>query len=287
MPVTSRKPKPPALWPSGMLRPGGLPGWVTLQATCQNHLRPGGTSHLRGRQKPNWLSLCLSGGPTHQPNRAQRLTGGFLSHLIGQAPMSHPFTLSQGASPVEQPSAPTALHMLVPEQSPRPKRWHPSPKPMDNMPLGRTTSKATSEGPPGCKWWEVPPWIKVLKQSCSEPFSWDTNLVRRLGRNTSKAFLQLHCRGHPWPVGGLRWMAESAELLGSAIYEIQRYGQGQTNCSKLTMPWSLYQKASSSSMWYPHLNPQRVWDWWAYTTQMPLFTSMAWPTVPGVGEGQN
>ena len=32
---------------------GGLSGQVTPEATCQNHLRPGGTSHLRGRQKPN------------------------------------------------------------------------------------------------------------------------------------------------------------------------------------------------------------------------------------------
>ena len=58
---------------------GGLSDWVTPQATCQNHLRPGGTSHLRGRQKPNWLPLCLSGCPTCQPSRAQRHAGSFLS----------------------------------------------------------------------------------------------------------------------------------------------------------------------------------------------------------------
>ena len=67
--------------------------------------------------------------------------------LMGQAPTSHPFTLSQGASPAEEPSASAAPPMPVPEQSPRLKRWHPSPDPADNMPLGRTTSKATSEGP--------------------------------------------------------------------------------------------------------------------------------------------
>ena len=36
----------------------------------------------------------------------------------------------------------------VPEQSPRPKRWHPSPDPVESMPLGRTTPKATVGGPP-------------------------------------------------------------------------------------------------------------------------------------------
>ena len=71
--------------------------------------------------------------------------------LMGQAPMSHPFTLSQGASPAEQPSTPAEPPVPVPEQSPRPKRWHPFPDPVDSMPLGRTMSKATSEGPPSSK----------------------------------------------------------------------------------------------------------------------------------------
>ena len=39
----------------------------------------------------------------------------------------------------------------VPKQSPRPKRWHPSPDPVDSMPLGGTTSKVTSEWPPSSK----------------------------------------------------------------------------------------------------------------------------------------
>ena len=68
--------------------------------------------------------------------------------LMGQVPMSHPFTLSQGASPVEQLSASAAPPTPAPEQSPRPKRKHPSQDPVDSMPLGRTMSKATSEGPP-------------------------------------------------------------------------------------------------------------------------------------------
>ena len=42
--------------------------------------------------------------------------------LMGKAPTSHPFTLSQGASPAEHPSASAAPPLLVPEHSPRPKR---------------------------------------------------------------------------------------------------------------------------------------------------------------------
>ena len=42
-------------------------------------------------------------------------------------------------------------------------------------------------------------------------------------------------------------------------------------------------EASGSSMWYPHLSLQWLWDWWAYMTQMPFITSMASPTAPSVG----
>ena len=42
--------------------------------------------------------------------------------LMGQAPTSHPFTLPQGASTIEQPSAPAAPSSHVLEHSPRPRR---------------------------------------------------------------------------------------------------------------------------------------------------------------------
>ena len=73
--------------------------------------------------------------------------------------MPHPFTLSQGA-PHKQLSSPAAASSLAPECSPRPKRQHPSPDTVDDMPVGRTTSKATSEGPPSSKQQEVPPWVQ-------------------------------------------------------------------------------------------------------------------------------
>ena len=36
----------------------------------------------------------------------------------------------------------------APKQSPRPKRQHPSPDPMESMPIGGATPKATLGGPP-------------------------------------------------------------------------------------------------------------------------------------------
>ena len=62
--------------------------------------------------------------------------------------MSHPFSLSQGASPTKQPSTSAAPPVPAPEHSSRPKKQHPSIDPVDSMPLGGTTSKATVEGPP-------------------------------------------------------------------------------------------------------------------------------------------
>ena len=72
-----------------------------------------------------------------------------------------------------------------------------------------------------------------------------------------------------------RQMAESTNLLGTTIHEIQPVWTGpdelwQANYALRSLP-----NASSSSLWYPHLSPQRLWDWWAYMTKMPFATSMA------------
>ena len=68
--------------------------------------------------------------------------------LLGQTPPSPPFILSQRDSPVEQQPASGDPPIPVPKQSPRPKRWSPSPDPVESMPLGGTTSKSTLGGPP-------------------------------------------------------------------------------------------------------------------------------------------
>ena len=82
--------------------------------------------------------------------------------LLGHVPMSHTFSLSQGASPSEQVSAPGAPSPPAPEHPPRPKQWHPSSDPADVSPPGGTMSKATPEGPPSLKWQVVMPLHKAL-----------------------------------------------------------------------------------------------------------------------------
>ena len=68
-------------------------------------------------------------------------------------------------------------HQPMPKQSPRPKRWHPSPDPMESMPLGGTTLKANPGRPPSSKRQKVPPWYRALKLNHAEAFSWDSDLV--------------------------------------------------------------------------------------------------------------
>ena len=107
------------------------------------------------------------------------------------------------------------------------------------MPLGRTMSKATSEGPPSSKWQEIPPLYKVLTWSHSEAFSQDTSLVRE----TREEYFKRHSPN--FTMEGMhdlsevfRHMAKTAKLLGSAIYmKSRKYGRGQMSCNKLIMHW--------------------------------------------------
>ena len=73
-----------------------------------------------GRSQIGFLSTCQA---ALQASPAE-LRGALVTSyhiLMGQAPTSQPFTLSQGASPIEQSSAPPAPSSLVPEHSPKPK----------------------------------------------------------------------------------------------------------------------------------------------------------------------
>ena len=142
--------------------------------------------------------------------------------LLGQAPTSHPFTLSQRTSPAEEQSAPAAPPVLVPKQSLRPKRWHPSPDPVESMHLGRTMSKTTSEGSPSSKQQEVPPWNKVLKLSHAEAFSQDSDLVKEARKEYFlKHSYNFVMEGTCFLLEVFKWIAISAELLGTSIYKIQ------------------------------------------------------------------
>ena len=103
-----------------------------------------------GESQTDFLSACQAALQA-SPVELKRHAGSLISLIDGTGTTSHQFTLSQGTSPNEQPSAPAAPSSPVPEHSPRPKLQHLSPDPVDNMPLGGTTSKATLEGPPSSK----------------------------------------------------------------------------------------------------------------------------------------
>ena len=165
--------------------------------------------------------------------------------LMGQAPMSHPFTLSQGACPVKQLSASAAPPAPVPEQFPRPKRWHPSPDPVDSMPLGGNYVQGSLRRASSSKWQEVPPWNKVLKQSCSEVFSWDTNLVKEARKEYFKRHsYNFTAEGTHNLSEAFRQMAKSTDLLDTAIYKINEVWMGpdelqQANYALRSLPKGL------------------------------------------------
>ena len=90
------------------------------------------------------------------------------------------------------------------------------------MPFGRTTSKATPEGCPSSKWQEMPPLHKVLTQSHSEAFSWDTNLVRETREEYFKRHSPNFTTENTHDLSDIFWcMAKTTKLLGLAIYEIK------------------------------------------------------------------
>ena len=136
--------------------------------------------------------------------------------------MSQPFALLQRTFPAEEQSAPAASPLPVPKQTPRPKRQHPSPGPVESMPLARTTSKITSEGPPSSKQQEVPPWSKVLKPSHEEAFSPDSDLVKEARKEYFLKHSYNFVREGTHNLSEIfREMAKSAKLLATSIYEIQ------------------------------------------------------------------
>ena len=95
------------------------------------------------------------------------------------------------------------------------------------MPLGRTTSKATAEGPPSSKQQEVPPWYKVLRQSYSEAFSQDTSLVRAARKEYFKKHSPNFTMDGTHDLSEVfRHMAKSAKLLALTIYKIQEVWKG-------------------------------------------------------------
>ena len=98
----------------------------------------------------NLLSTCQAALQASPPELLGVLVASY-HVLLGHMPMSHPFSLPQGASPSGQGSTPGVPSPPVPECSPRLKWQHHSPDPADVLPSGRTMCKVTPEGAPSLK----------------------------------------------------------------------------------------------------------------------------------------
>ena len=184
------------------------------------------------KSQVDFLSACQA-APNASPTE---LRGGLVASyhmLMGQAPMSYPFTLLQGASPVEQLSAPAAPPLPVPECSPGSKTTL-LPRPCWQL-LVELCPRQHQKGPlaPNSEWFHLG--------------------IRYSSRATQKEARKEYFKRHSYnfTTEGMhdlsevfRHKAESAKLLGSSIYEIQEVWKGpdelwQANYTLRSLPKGL------------------------------------------------
>ena len=140
--------------------------------------------------------------------------------LLGQTPLSSPPVPPQKISLVEEQPTTATFPTPVPKQSPRPKRWHPSPDHVESMIMGGTTLKA--RGPPSSQRQEFPPWFRTLKPNHAETFTHDFDMVRGAREEFfSKHSYNFTTDGTCNLSGTFRQLAVRANLLGTSIHEIQ------------------------------------------------------------------
>ena len=193
--------------------------------------------------------------------------------LLGQTPLSSPLIPPQRTSPVEEQPTSATTPTPAPKQSPRPKRLHPSPDPVESMPMGGTTLKATLGGPPSSKRQEVPPWFKTLKPSHTEAFSRDSDMVREARREFFSKHSYNFTKDSTCNLSGIfQQLAASTNLLGTSIHEIQVSWTGPEELKQASYTlWSL-PKGHKFLHAVPPSESPKLWDWWVYTTQMPFAT---------------
>ena len=196
------------------------------------------------RSQANFLSACQATMCT-SPIALKNTIATSYHILLGQTSPSPPFILSQRTSLVEEQLAPATPPTSLPESSPWPKRWHPSPEPVVSMPLGGTTSKVTPVGPPSSKWWETLPWNRALKPSHTKAYSQDSDLVKE----AREPFFSKH--SYNFIDDGIcdlskvfQQMATNAKLLGTLTYKIQASWMGldelkQANYTLTALPKGL------------------------------------------------
>ena len=169
----------------------------------------------------DFLSACQAAlYHTPQPLRENLATSYHV--LLGQLSPSPPSALPTKALLVEEQPPMAAPPTLMPKWSPRLKRQCPSPEPQGSTSIDGTTTKAMQGGPSSPKMWEVPAWFTSLKPSHAEAFLQDSSIVKE----ARSCFFSKHSH-NPIDDGTrdlsdvFKELAESASLLGEAIYEIQ------------------------------------------------------------------
>ena len=102
------------------------------------------------RSQADFLSACQVILYNSPPELKSILT---TSHhiLLGQTPPLPPLASPWRTPPMEEQLSMGTSSSPAPKQSHRCKRQHPSPDPVESMPMGGTTQKATAGGPPSPK----------------------------------------------------------------------------------------------------------------------------------------
>ena len=93
------------------------------------------------------LSSCQA-ALCHSPQPLRGAQAALYHLLLGQAHPAPPLILPPRTPSMEEQPSRATPPMQTPKQSPRLKRWLPSPEPMGNMPLGGATPVAMIGGPP-------------------------------------------------------------------------------------------------------------------------------------------
>ena len=158
----------------------------------------------------------------HSPQPLRGALAASYHLLLGQAPPSPPLILPPRTHSMEEQPSTATPPTPTSKQSPRPKRWFPSPELMGNTPLGGATLAATLGGPSNPKKQENPPWFKSLKPSHAEAFLRDSDIVVEARLCFfSKHSYNFNQDGNCDLSGIFKKLALSAGLPGTDIYEIE------------------------------------------------------------------
>ena len=186
-----------------------------MQELEEQALREESKSHL------NFLSACQAAlHHSLQPIRENLATSYHV--LLGQSPPSPPSVLPAKAPYVEEQPPMATPPAPMPKWSPRLKRWLPLHELRGSMSIDGTAPKAMQEGPSSPKRQEAPAWFMSLKPSHVEAFLQDSSMMKeaRLCFFSNHSYNFVDDGTHDLS-DVFKELAESASLLGEAMYKIQ------------------------------------------------------------------